>query len=68
MVYDSPYNNQMLAMTDADFEGMVTQMAKGMAADRDKQLQIKNWMLMADRETYVYGYTDLTKFLLRQRS
>ncbi len=66
MVYDSPYNQQMLAMTDADFEGMVTQMANGMAADKDKQLQIKNWMLMADRETYVYGYTDLLKLDLRQ--
>jgi pimeloyl-ACP methyl ester carboxylesterase len=66
IVYDSPYNKQMLAMTDADFEGMVTQMANGMAADKDKQLQIKNWMLMADRETYVYGYTDLLKLDLRQ--
>lgn len=66
MVYDSPYNKQMLTMTDTDFEGMVTQMANGMAADKDKQLQIKNWMLMSDRETYVYGYTDLLKLDLRQ--
>ena len=65
MVYDSPYNQQMLTMTDADFEGMVTQMATGMAADQDKQHKIKNWMLMADRETYVYGYTDLLKLDLR---
>lgn len=65
MVYDSPYNQQMLTMTDADFEVMVTQMANGMASDQDKQLQIKNWMLMADRETYVYGYTDLLKLDLR---
>ncbi|MGB3144301.1 MAG: alpha/beta hydrolase, partial [Maribacter sp.] len=65
MVYDSPYNQQMLTMTDVDFEGMVTQMATGMAIDKDKQLQIRNWMLMADRETYVYGYTDLLKLDLR---
>ena len=66
LVYDSPYNKQMLAMSDIDFEGMATQMANGMAADKDKQTQIKDWMLMADRETYVYGYTDLLKLDLRQ--
>ena len=66
LVYDSPYNKQMLAMSDIDFEGMATQMANGMAADKDKQIQIKDWMLMADRETYVYGYTDLLKLDLRQ--
>ena len=66
LVYDSPYNKQMLAMSDIDFEGMATQMANGMAADKDKQIQIKDWMLIADRETYVYGYTDLLKLDLRQ--
>ena len=66
IVYDSPYNQQLLAMTQADFEIMASQMASGMTSDTKKQLKIKNWMLHADRETYVYGYTDLLKLDLRQ--
>ncbi|AOW21046.1 alpha/beta fold hydrolase [Urechidicola croceus] len=66
MVYDSPYNNQTLAMSDEDFENMANQMSQGMTKNIDKQVQIKNWMVKADRETYVYGYTDLLKLDLRE--
>ena len=66
LVYDSPYNNQTLAMNKEDFENMANQMAQGMTKNIDKQLQIKNWMIKADRETYVYGYTDLLKLDLRE--
>tara|TARA_R110002051_G_scaffold73135_2_gene132704 strand:+ start:3867 stop:4709 length:843 start_codon:yes stop_codon:yes gene_type:complete len=66
MVYDSPYNKQLLAMNAVDFESMVGQMANGMAKDKSDQERIKNWMIQADRETYVYGYTDLLKLDLRE--
>ncbi|HDZ04493.1 hypothetical protein LCGC14_0078990 [marine sediment metagenome] len=66
MVYDSPYNKQVLEMNNADFENMASQMAGSMSSDKLKQLQIKDWMIKADRETYVYGYTDLLKLDLRE--
>ena len=66
MVYDSPYNKQLLAMNDTDFEAMATQMASGMTKEKSNQEIIKNWMILADRETYVYGYTDLLKLDLRE--
>jgi len=66
MVYDSPYNKQLLAMNDTDFETMVFQMASGMTKEKSNQEIIKNWMIQADRETYVYGYTDLLKLDLRE--
>lgn len=66
MVYDSPYNKHLLEMNDADFENMAIQMAGSMTSNKSKQLQIKDWMLQANRETYVYGYTDLLKLDLRE--
>ena len=66
MVYDSPYNKQLLAMNDTDFETMVVQIASGMTKEKSNQEIIKNWMIQADRETYVYGYTDLLKLDLRE--
>ncbi|MDF4201525.1 alpha/beta hydrolase [Maribacter sp. SA7] len=66
MIYDSPYNKQLLAMNDTDFEAMVQQMANSMTKEQSNQERIKNWMIQADRETYVYGYTDLLKLDLRE--
>ena len=66
MVYDSPYNKQLLAMNDADFEAIAQQMANSMTKEKLNQEKIKNWMIQADRETYVYGYTDLLKLDLRE--
>lgn len=66
MVYDSPYNKQLLEMNTTDFEAMALQMVTGMTMDTLKQEIIKDWMLQADRETYVYGYTDLLKLDLRE--
>lgn len=65
IVYDNPYNTQLLNMDDASFEKMASQMAQGMTLNESKRAQIKNWMLQSDRETYVYGYTDLLKLDLR---
>jgi len=66
MVYESPWNKQMLEMDDAAFDAMATQMSSGMTLNTEKQKQIKDWILKSDRETYVYGYTDLLKLDLRE--
>ena len=66
MVYESPWNTQMLEMEEGAFQKMATQMASGMTLTSEKHEQLKNWILEADRETYVYGYTDLLKLDLRE--
>lgn len=66
MVYESPWNTQMLEMDDVAFEKMAAQISSGMALTTEKHEQLKNWILKADRETYVYGYTDLLKLDLRE--
>lgn len=66
MVYDNPWNTQMLEMDTGAFEKMAMQMANGMILNTEKQSQIKDWVLQSDRETYVYGYTDLLKLDLRE--
>ncbi len=48
------------------FDAMATQMATGMSLNQEKQQQLKDWMVQADRKTYVYGYTDLLKLDLRE--
>jgi pimeloyl-ACP methyl ester carboxylesterase len=63
--YDSPYNKQMLGMDAQQFKNMATMMASNMTLKEDKKDIITNWILEADRETWVYGYTDLLKLDLR---
>ncbi|MBQ4822112.1 alpha/beta hydrolase [Aquimarina sp. MMG016] len=63
--YDSPYNQQMLDMSEEQFKQSVSFMAQNMTNDKDKVAILLNWMLEADRKTYVYGYTDLLKLDLR---
>lgn len=66
MVYDNPYAKQLLEMKAEEFEQMASQMADGMTLNTEKRSQIKDWIVQADRETYVYGYTDLLRLDLRQ--
>ena len=66
MVYDNPYSRQMLTMDSAAFRAQAKQMASFMMLNKTKQHTIINWMMMADRETYVYGYIDLLKLDLRE--
>lgn len=66
IVYDTPYNKQLLEMDPMSFEQMAGQMAVGMVLNTEGQKKVKEWMLLADRETYVYGYTDLLKLDLRE--
>lgn len=66
LVYDSPFNNQQLSMNESDFEQMAQGMAQGMSLNPEIQKQIKDWIILADRKTYVYGYTDYLKLDLRE--
>lgn len=63
--YDSPYNNQLLSMKDEAFKQMALGMAQNMTNVASKIEVLANWSVQADRETYVYGYTDLLKLDLR---
>ncbi|WP_394747948.1 alpha/beta fold hydrolase [Spongiimicrobium salis] len=66
MVYDSPYNQQLLQMNDSVFKTRAVQMAGFMSLNKEKHEQLTQWILEADRETYVYGYTDLLRLDLRE--
>lgn len=63
--YESPYNKRMLAMDDAQFKSMASMMSANMTNNKAKIETITNWILEADRKTYVYGYTDLLKLDIR---
>jgi len=65
LYYDSPYNKQMLEMDAQQFKNMATMMAANMTLKENKKEIITNWILEADRKTWVYGYTDLLKLDLR---
>lgn len=65
MKYDNPYNKQQINMDAKSFAKNVSYFAKGLTNDSIKREVIMQWMIKADRETYVYGYTDLLKLDLR---
>lgn len=67
VTYDNPFAKQQLAMEAEPFKQMAMQMAAGMTKNKEKQSLISNWMIQADRKTYVYGYVDLMKLDLRER-
>lgn len=61
LYYDSPYNRQMLNMDEQQFHNMAVTMASNMTLNTNKKEVLTNWILDADRKTWVYGYTDLLK-------
>lgn len=63
--YESPYNKQMLAQTPEQVKENAKMMAAGMTTNTSKIDVITQWSIEADRETFVYGYTDLLKVDLR---
>ncbi len=63
--YNSPYNNQMLGMSEEEFKQMAQNMSQNMTNDAKKIALLTKWSVAADRETFVYGYTDLLKLDLR---
>lgn len=64
--YSSPYNNSLLKMSKDDFRKMANGMAQMMTNDSTKMNLLADWSIVADRNTYVYGYTDLLKLDLRK--
>ncbi|AXT56059.1 alpha/beta hydrolase [Aquimarina sp. MMG015] len=64
--YDSPYNKQMLSMNEEQFTQTALMMAQNMTNKKEKVNTLLDWIQTADRETYVYGYTDLLKLDLRK--
>jgi len=65
LYYDSPYNNQLLEMDGQQFKNMASMMSSNMTLNKEKMDSLTNWILEADRKTWVYGYTDLLKLDLR---
>ena len=63
--YDSPQVVRMLNLSEDSMRYVATQTAQRMTADPTKVDTLTRWMTQADRETYVYGYTDLLKMDLR---
>lgn len=66
MVYDNPYSKQMLEMDSSAFRKMALQSASFMMLNKSRLDQVVDWMVKADRKTYVYGYIDLLKLDLRE--
>lgn len=65
--YDSPYNTQMLAATDSAMAITAGYMAMGMTHQTSHHQELVDFALTADRETYVYGYTELLKLDLKAK-
>lgn len=65
--YNNPYNDQLLAMTKEPFAKYVKSMADNMTLQPQASDTIQQWMINADRKTFVYGYTDLLKLDLRDQ-
>lgn len=63
--YDNPFNKQQLNMDARAFAKNASYFASGMTMDSAKKDILLQWIVKADRETYVYGYTDLLKLDLR---
>ncbi len=63
--YENPFNQQMLMQTDSARGAMAQMMSANMTNNKEKEAQLTQWSLEADKETFVYGYTDLLKIDLR---
>ena len=59
--YESTYNQQMLNMSEKEFEVTAQRFTQGMTLRPDYADTLLHWSLAADRKTYVYGFTDLLK-------
>ena len=63
--YDNPQSKMMLAMDENAFNAMNAQSVSYMCFNKEKQKAIIEWMKIADRKTYVYGYIDMLNLDLR---
>lgn len=64
--YDNPQSKMMLAMDQNSFSAMNAQSTAYICLNKEKQKIITEWMNMADRKTYVYGYIDMLNVDLRK--
>jgi pimeloyl-ACP methyl ester carboxylesterase len=64
--YENPFNKSMLAWTPEQTRKNAALMAGSMTNSKELTDSLVQWSLIADRETYVYGYTDLLKLDLRE--
>ena len=64
--YNNSYNRQMISMNDSAFKKSAIMMSTGMTSKKEKIDSLVSWMMASDRQTYVYGYTDLLKLDLRE--
>ena len=67
IAYDSPYNNQMLEASDSALMITASYMAMGMSNQTSHHQELVGYIMDADRETYVYGYTELLKLDLKNK-
>jgi pimeloyl-ACP methyl ester carboxylesterase len=67
ITYENPHNQQMLAMDEATFRQTANMMASRMTTDSLRVSQLTEWMVSADRTTFVHGYTDLLRLDLRDQ-
>jgi len=65
--YDNPRSKMMLEMDSTSFAQMNSQSIPYMCLNVEKQKTILNWMSIADRKTYVYGYIDMLNLDLRKQ-
>jgi pimeloyl-ACP methyl ester carboxylesterase len=64
--HDNPQSKMMLAMDQKTFNAMNSQTTSYMCLNKEKQKTINEWMNVADRKTYVYGYIDMLNLDLRK--
>jgi pimeloyl-ACP methyl ester carboxylesterase len=64
--YDNPQSKMMLNMDQKAFNAMNSQLTSYMCLNKEKQKTINEWMDIADRKTYVYGYIDMLNLDLRK--
>jgi len=65
--FDSPYNQQMLASSDSAMAVTAGFMVKAMCANPAHHAELQRYILESDRETYVYGFTELLKLDLKEQ-
>lgn len=64
--YENPQSKIMLTMDQKAFSEMNSQSTSYMCMNKEKQKTINEWMNIADRKTYVYGYIDMLNVDLRK--
>ncbi|BAV06429.1 Pimeloyl-ACP methyl ester carboxylesterase [Filimonas lacunae] len=65
IVYDNPYSKKIREMDSAAFLEMAKQQTAYIMLNKEKKSQVVEWIMKADRSTYVDGYVDLLKLDLR---